>query len=228
MKQRRNTVRLFGLALAITLIISGAVVQGVMTERWGAPDRASQVAQRFEHLPEKVGPWKLQSTSELSESAAEQLQCHGYISHKYVNEVTQEVVRVAVLMGPPGPIAVHTPEICYSSRDYKIDSPRKAVPIDAADGKPDTLWGLRFKSRDVSAHRLQVYYGWTVDGVWEASENPRFGFSGNAYLFKIQLAAVVPEGGAAATDACRSFLKDFTPMLRRRLFAPAPSPSRNS
>ena len=142
------------------------------------------------------------------------------LHENYVNADTGESVKVAVILGPPGPTAVHTPEICYSSREYTIEETRQAENFTAADGNSDSLWKLSLRAHDLQAHRLRVYYGWTTDGRWQADDNPRFSFAGEPFLAKIQIAGRISQTDeSSSSDPCLRFLKEFTPQLRKHLFA---------
>ena len=65
----------------------------------------------------------------MDEDTVEMLECTGNIVRTYENQRTGEVVSVFVIVGPAGPIAVHTPEICYSSQNYKSRDTRQQVAI---------------------------------------------------------------------------------------------------
>jgi hypothetical protein len=159
-------------------------------------------------MPLELEGWHLVRETELSKSATEMLQCKGSVRRIYENNKTGDHVSVVVLLGPSGPIAVHTPEICYSSRDYRIERDRVACELN--DG--DQLWDLRLKANDDRNLPLRVMYGWTNNGKWQATEQPRFTFGGRPMLYKIQLAGPVPV--SEDKDACKEFLAVFLPSLR--------------
>lgn len=209
-----------GIVASFCLIAAGGVVHGLMSNRWERPEESKAIAERLESFPLQVGKWELKSTDEMSAKTLKMLQCDGYLARTYLNGVTRETVTVAVLLGPPGPMAVHTPEICYSSRDYSIEQPRQALEFTGSDGRSDQLWQLTLRSQDLHRHRLRVYYGWTTDGTWQASDGPRYSFAGDPFLVKLQIAGQVSQADDSATpDPCLRFLKEFTPQLRRHLFA---------
>ena len=86
-------------------------------------------AARLEAFPAILEIGSSNRPLQMSTAVIEMLQCAGYISRVYVNQLTGENVRVALLLGPPGPIAVHTPEICFSAQDYRQEESRKRVAI---------------------------------------------------------------------------------------------------
>src|SRR5436305_193873 len=100
--------------IAASVLFIGTVamgfVQGSLNQRWG-PSNATKLAKQELNrpLPERVGSWRLQQSEPLSPDVIALLQCDGYISRIYENDQTGDVVTVVVLLGPAGPIAVHTP-----------------------------------------------------------------------------------------------------------------------
>ncbi len=190
-----------------------------MTNRWELKKEPSEIAERLASFPEQVGAWKLSGTEELSEIAIKLLECDGYLARTYVDENTGDVVKVAIVLGPAGPVAVHTPEICYSSREFAIEQTRQPTDLKAMDGSSDELWRLTLRSRDLHARRLRVYYGWSTDGTWRADANPRFSFAGEPFLVKLQIAGRISQAEeTTSSDSCLRFLREFAPQLRSHLF----------
>ena len=135
------------------------------------------------------------------------LSCAGYVNRQYVNRKTGQTVWLAVMLGPAGPIAVHTPEVCYSSRAYQIQDPRTGISITDSREQAHTFWSVFFRGMTPSADQLHVCYAWYGKGGWEASTSPRFEFAGEPMLFKLQIAAFVPVAAQAqAADPCQAFL----------------------
>ena len=146
----------------------------------------------------------------MDEPTRQILDCAGYVNRQYVNRRSGETISLAIILGPAGPISVHTPEICYSSRAYSITTPRKQVLFTDQRGRSHAFWALTFRSNNVSADQLCVYYGWTSDGTWRAPESARFEFAGRPMLYKLQIATLSPptETGQQkeSQDACAKFL----------------------
>jgi hypothetical protein len=146
------------------------------------------------------------------------LQCPAYVVRVYEHEQTGDVVNVALLMGPPGPISVHTPEVCYSSREYTPDGERRRISITAADDKVHSLWQLSLNSNNLDASSLRVFYGWSTGTTWEAVERPRFCFGGLPHLYKLQVAVTDhPASVAIGFDAGQDFLSSFLEQIQPRL-----------
>lgn len=186
--------------------MSGAV-QGWFSGRWIDRSKQKKISQAITDLPESVGAWSMEKEVPLGEAALSILNPYGYINRTYVNEKTGWTISIAVLYGLKGPIAVHTPEVCYSSRDFVLmnDKTPYTLPI-ANEG---TLWRQEFQSQKVGAEHMMVYHGWSDGGPWMAAKNPRF--LRTETLAKIQIAAF---GADAEQDPIPEFLESFVPSLR--------------
>lgn len=207
-----------GLALAITML-AGAL-QGHLSHRWGSSPDMQAAAARLSDLPDRFGDWQLQSVEPFDPHVEEVLQCAGHIHHRYVNTKNPlEVVSVAVILGPSGPTAVHTPEICYSSQAYKRIVDPEHVIVTGSDGKDHEFWAMTFQGNDLAAARLRSYYAWTIGDTWSAPNSARFAYAGQPMLYKIQLSSQSPEDSSAdAKDSIHRFLEEFLPVANAVLF----------
>jgi hypothetical protein len=213
---------MFGIILVTVLTIASGIVQGRMSNRWGHSEAMQTAAKIMEKLPTKFGNWQSLSSQEMSEEARNQLECAGYVYRTYKNQNTGEIINMVLLLGPAGPIAVHTPEICYSSRAYKQIAPRECVTLSERSNNKDQFWSLTFRSTGVNGDLLQVYYAWSTGDCWLAAGNPRFSLAGQPYLYKIQLASSVPfYANLKASDPCKNFLQDILPMARQYMIEPS-------
>jgi hypothetical protein len=194
--------------LAIT--ISPAVYLGhQQTIRAAMLDKA---AERMSHVPKQFGSWMFREEDTLSESVLRLLGCSNHLCRTYVNSETGEAVALVFLIGPAGPLAVHTPEICMTSREY--ENLKQSEPIDiAAAGQNHRFFQTLFRAKTLEGQKLNVYYAWSRDGYqWEAPESPRVVLGPLPMLYKLQVACAAP----AVTDgptAAVTFLTDLLPHL---------------
>jgi hypothetical protein len=201
-------------AAAVALTIAAAVVQGRLANRWDKPADLTAAAERLKAFQQDVGPWRAAGSYKLTPQVTSTLQCAGYIYRRYVNANTGEAVVLAVLVGPPGPISVHTPEICYSGADYTQMGERQAVSL-GNEGSNQSAWLTQFQARDLGGEALRVYYAWSDGRTWTAAEQPRVAFAGQSLLYKFQLAVQMPAGAAPdAGDPGKAFLNALLPALR--------------
>jgi hypothetical protein len=212
--------------LALILVIAMTGVSSAITWHWngwfGPRVDTDLIAARVEGLPAEVGNWKSAPNdhSTFDDEVIRMLDCKGYISRTYRHEQTGEVVQVAVLYGAAGPMSAHTPEVCYSTRDYQMTvrpTPTK-VEYDQSEGE---FMRMQLRSPQLSSDNLAIYYAWS-DGktAWRSPRQPRFAFGGQGYLHKIQLACNVSDSsGQEHNDAGKAFLREFLPVVDQQLFA---------
>lgn len=203
------------LAAVLTLTLTSGLVHGYLDARWTAGADIEATAAKLPAMPEQVGPWVRVSDHELDASAQRLLRCDGYLNRQYWNPTTGDRISIAILFGPRGPIAVHTPEICYSSAGMQPVGERVAETIES-EGEEDQLWHLQFSPADAPAANLDVWYGWSDGGAWVAGKYPRFWLTDR--LFKIQLAGAAVSSGSELP--CRDFLTHFLPAFRQVMETP--------
>ncbi len=208
----------FGLVLVAALTVLSGVIHGYMSNRWGLSQDLLAAARKLENLPDRFATWELQSSYELGDRVARELQCAGYVVREYRDQETTLPVTVTVLIGPSGPMSVHVPEICLGSRDFtKLDEPRLVV-LKGPDAENQEFWCQTFRANNLNGDVCRIYYAWSDGGPWSAPKNPRLTLADRPYLYKIQLVGYLPpQPDLKKDDACRKFLEDFIPILKAYL-----------
>lgn len=192
-------------AIALTLLTGG--VYGHWTQRWGPPPDLRTAADWLATLPHQIGDWRMLEELTLADEVTQTLECAGYVNRIYVHVNTGNQINIAIVVGPPGPTSVHTPEICYSSRAYEIVGTRERQQFHSSGGPTHSLWSTFFKSRNAGSDTLEVYYGWSYGERWIASKSPRFEFGGRSVLYKIQLASLINSVGSDnLKNPCQNFI----------------------
>jgi hypothetical protein len=215
---------LFFLAVVLVaaLTVFSGVLQGRLRNRWGASADTSAAAEKLKQMPSQFGDWRLRLSQELDQTALSQLDPAGYLVSHYANQVTGDLVTVTLLLGSPGPISVHIPEVCLPSRNYQSQGERRRVAIRRADGTDDELWTLDYRASNIRGDLLRMYYGWSTGDRWSAAEDPRFFFASQPYLYKIQISYYMPPAASGqSSDPCQKFLEDFLPVARKHLVEPS-------
>jgi hypothetical protein len=189
----------------LTLLVGA--VYGHYSQRWGASPDLIAAGKRLETFPEAIGPWQLEKVEPVSDLVVQILACTGYVNRRYVNRETGQTVGVALVVGPSGPISVHTPEICYSSRSYRIaeSDAKKAIPGDGE--RPHSFWSVTFEPAKFGAEALRVYYAWNTGSGWRAASAPRFEYGGFPLLYKLQVSGPFdPTAEEGRSDPAGEFL----------------------
>lgn len=168
-----------------------------------------QLGNSLSEFPKKLGDWECVSDEALKPEIERTLRCYGYVNRVYWNAKSGQRISLAILYGPRGPMAVHTPEICYSSRGrIPVGKPQEAIP--GGQIKGHSFWRLAFKDPQLASPDLDVWYAWSDGNEWIASNYPRFWTTPS--LFKIQLAG--PAGQQGEANACEGFLQQAVPALK--------------
>lgn len=191
------------LALVIGLLLVATVVHGWLSGRWYVAKDLYQAGAKLDELPKQIGAWQQIESDSLDDSVTKMLQCYGSIVREYRHGDTGEQVTIALLLGPRGPIAVHTPDICYSSVGTKQVGERTSKAVDQ-----HRLWVSEFAQSPSPAATFEVWYGWSDGGKWVAAENPRFWMTPT--LYKIQLVGTVE---SESSQPCRDFFKELLPQF---------------
>jgi hypothetical protein len=212
------------LATALALTLIGGVLYGSYTQRWNRPVDLSAAAQQLERLPKVIGNWKAVEEIPVDDNTLQMLDCAGHVSRRYVNGRTGQSVQCAFFVGRPGPIAVHTPEVCFSSQAYEIQDVRTEARFDVAPSQRHSFWKVDFKTRNALADGLRVYYAWTAGNVWKASGSPRFEYAGEGLLYKCQVASELsPSKDKKAADPGRQFLEELVASAWPKTMAATPN-----
>ena len=183
------------LASVVLLTVASGAMYGRLTQRWGQSADLVAAGDHVRGFPSELGKWRLHQESTMPDRVQQTLECSGYVNRTYIHSDTGQEIGMAIHVGPPGPTAVHTPEICYSSRSHVVkERPKKKE----AENETDSFWGMLFQSRHVGAGQLRVYYAWNNGDAWQAADNPRILFGGDRLLFKAQVSG--PTGLAFGTQ----------------------------
>lgn len=146
------------------------------------------IASRLDGFPDAIDGWRQSSAPEVNPDVLRELQCQGTVNRLYRQPTNGRSAHVALLLGPAGPIATHTPEVCYSVRDYEILGQPTRATFSASDGKTHQFWVTQVRRRDATGDFIRVYHAWNANGTWAAPENARLAFTFSPYLYKCQIA----------------------------------------
>lgn len=184
---------------AVILTLLSGLWQGQIRNRWGAAPAVAPAIQALEEMPREFGSWQSVRDLELEKTVVEILECSGYVHRLYQHKTTGQVVNVVVLLGPPGPISVHTPEVCYAGQGFEAAGERRRVELAAKNKKErNEFWSVRMNNAKDASASQEVLYAWSTGGAWETPESPRWTYRRQPYLYKIQAASLAVNNGPLA------------------------------
>jgi hypothetical protein len=214
-------LRTLPILIAIAVVVLLGKVGGNWTDRWTIGHEIEPAAVRLGRVSLALGDWTGQ---ELEFNAREHAGTgiRAGLLRRYVNRRTDARVTVLIVCGRPGPISVHTPEVCYAAAGYEVigDRIQATVPL-GPETPPARFWKVRLRKLGaVVPEMLGVHYAWSATGLWRAPERePRLEFAGRPSLYKLYVIDDRATAEPAATDPTIAFIQALLPELERSLFS---------
>jgi hypothetical protein len=209
-------------AVVFSLILTSGAVPGLWTGRWVPSAVLEEGAARLSSIPPTAGDWDSQAL-EVDPRQLEVARASGHLHRRYVDRRSGRAVVVLLLCGPPGPISVHTPDVCFRGAGYEeVAAPARYTAPGDADAQ---FWVRRFQKQAAVPVPVRVLYGWSTWGAWEAPDHPRWTFASRPVLYKLYLIRELARKDEALdeTDPALDLLRALLPQLRSAL---APDPER--
>lgn len=203
----------------LAIVLPSAVVRGLWTDRWGPGELPAAAAAKLEQLPLEIGDWQGRAVA-ADPAEREAARAAGFLIRRYENRVNGQNCTVFVACGRPGPLSVHTPEICYSGSGYELSGPRVRCSVDAPTStQPSEFWVAAFEKQDVATPtELRLFWAWSAADAWQAPENPRLTFARAGVLYKLYVSReTAPGDGRLEDDLCKDFLRRLLPELEKVL-----------
>jgi hypothetical protein len=204
----------YALSASAALVACG-LVHGYRTERWQPAVEATEAAGHLRDLPLEIGDW--QGTEMEVKPGQAGAGVAGCIQRSYLHRPSGVTVSMALVCGRPGPVSIHTPDICYMAAGFSVGTPARS----AVANSEAAMWRAdAFRATASDEKRLRIFWGWNNGSGWVASENPRLEFARFPVLHKLY---VIREMGglneANRDEPCEQFLQVLLPELDRALFA---------
>jgi hypothetical protein len=202
-------------ATVAALVILSGIVQGLWTDRWGAATEVSDAVARLDDVPRTLGDWS-GTDLVLSREEIDAARIAGYCYRLYENSRNRHAVQMLLVTGRPGPIAVHTPDVCFEGAGYGKVGPPTALALryGAADDEAH-LRTIRMRETEAAfPSEVRIFWTWLSAGSWQAPDNPRLTFSRRRALYKLYVLRARASGDVRPEDdPCAQFLKVLLPEL---------------
>ena len=202
--------------VGITAVVATGTVHGLWTDRWGLAEEPVVAAARMEQIALSLADWEGQAMAVNGDLGGATAALH----RRYVHNRTGKEVTVFLVCGRPGPVSIHTPDVCYAGSGYEVLSQTKYVPT-LGPAAPDTeFWTAQFRQKRAGdLTYLRIFWAWSATGDWDAPNDPRFAFARHAVLFKLYLIRemTVPDE-PLEDDPSVELMRQLLPEMRRALF----------
>jgi len=205
--------------IAFVAVIIAGVVPGVWGHRWVSSSTLADTAARLALVPLTVGEWEGRDL-EVNPRELRLAEAVGSLRRHYVHRHTGATVTLLAVCGRPGPISVHTPEVCFPGAGYEEMGAVTRREIAGLSG--DRFWYRRFQKTGPTPALLAITYAWTDTGPWEAPDNPRLSLARHPALLKVYVTRTLSDSKEPPDgDPTSDFLRALTPPLRAALFPAA-------
>ncbi len=213
-------LRLLPLLIAVPFLIGYGIWQGLWTNRWELTNDLDKAVARLDEIPLTFGEWSA-TDREIDEQSLQKGEVSGYKMRDYVNRRTGETVSVLIVCGHPGPMSLHTPDVCYRGAGYAMTAKQKrhtekfeSLPV------PVNLYMGDFqKLNSPLPDQMRIYWTWSANGDWRAPSMPRWDFAGYPALYKLYIIRSTAElDEPVEDDPSMKFLHDFLPHATHALF----------
>lgn len=217
------------LVAALGVVCCSGLVHGLWTDRWAKSGDREQAVARLESVdfvPIEGGDWECDRVR-LDAADLARVGIDGHLSLRFRHRYTGARLSVLLVCGRPGPVAVHTPDVCYRASGFQQSGSAERRQIQRESNTPAAeFWDAHFsRPAPVKAQQLRVLWAWTADGNWQAPDNPRVVLGGQPYLYKLYLIHEIgPAEKRGKEDVALRFLRQLLPSLEPALFGPNESP----
>lgn len=171
-------------------------------------------AERLGNIPTKIGNWEGVETP-LDDIIVRVAGCSGYRNLRYTHALTGRSVDVTIMVGLPGQMSEHVPEVCYPAGGYTLvqSSVTKKSTAALSSNVQRELAVMDFVNPRMTDARTRVWHGWHDGAEWSRPNRPRFAFVRAAALVRLQVwSTLVPDPFAddkkGYVDAGEEFLTD--------------------
>lgn len=198
------------LLIIVTFSIAGlsGYAHGLFIDRWGTPANVLAVASAFEQLSVDIDGWTEGESRGISDRTRKAAGAEGYFSRSYTHDKTGATVNVTILCGRPGPISLHTPDVCFVNAGMQQLAGETRTVI-SRDGKslqesevPAEFWNADFRPPPSNpGPPIRAFWAWSPDGQsWSTPDDPRMTYSREPYLYRFYFTAASDLFLAAAED----------------------------
>jgi len=211
-------IRYLAIAAGLGILLVTGYLHGRWTGRWHFAGDVTDAVARLDAVPQVIGDWEGED-GELDVHQREASGADGFLVRTYTNNVGNRFT-VVIVCGRPGPVSVHSPEVCYSGTG-SIVSPAEDRTIEFPEPSTNADFKvIRVESSEqrVFPTRTEVYWSWNAHGQWETPPSPRMKFARYPYLYKLYVIRNVERGEENEDNPGPAFLKVLLPELEKALF----------
>ena len=186
--------RAIPIVAAISIVLSSGIIHGLWINRWRVSREIELAVSKLDRVPMVIGDWRGRpQTVDRREWTRAGLD--GLVMRHYENSRTGRTTGLVLVCGRPGPVSVHTPEICYPGAGFEMANAQPVKFSVNPDGRGAEFLKADFERQEsFPPERLRVYWSWNATGTWSVPANPRLAFASRPLLYKLYLISRTSEG----------------------------------
>src|SRR2546422_4324022 len=201
---------------AFALIILPGIGHGLWTNRWTVSKDVEEFTARLAQVPRDIGNWQCEDLPGNPQLIAK-VGMTGSLSRRYTHRTSKHQLTVSLYSGPPGPVALHTPDICFPGAGYQLVSENRFTcksSLSQADFNEAT-----FVKAQPEPQFLETFWSWNAKGNWQVPNSPRVSFGAHRALYKLYVVCPFSKESQRkeAQDVCKDFLSVLLPELQKSL-----------
>jgi hypothetical protein len=210
-------------AVASVALVAAGLVHGFWTDRWTASTDTEDCANRLANVPRTIGEWQAGDKDIDGQPAPGVAGC---LQRRYFSRRLGVEVTLALVNGRPGPVATHTPDVCYGASGYVVEGRGHVnVPLDTKTASAQFWRADAVRDRATETSKLRIYWAWSSGQGWQAPNDARLAFPRfrHPVLHKLyvlrDIAGESNKGkNARKEEPCEVFLQALLPQLDGVLF----------
>ncbi len=208
--------RFLPVVAAVVVLLFSGMVHGLWTDRWAEPHDLLEAAARLEQLPQKLGDWEGETLVSRERPTPGIV---GTMSRRYVHRRSGKTVTMFIGVGRPGPVSIHTPDVCYTASGYK-EVRREDYTLPAKSAAAGSSFNTALFRHEKAGDRtqLRIFWAWNSGERWEIANDPRLAFARRPILYKLY---VLRETGIGTQpvqgDPCLELMEHLLPALQQHV-----------
>jgi hypothetical protein len=203
---------------ALAAVLLPGIGHAVYTGRLTMSSEPAASAARLAGLAADFDGWESKSIT-IDSRQVIRAELAGYVARVYGQRGQDEKIGVFLACGRPGPISVHTPEICYAGIGYSMVGARKTVTVECSGYSAEFFMATFVKPSPSGEQKLRIYWSWKGDGAWQAPAHARWTFGGRSVLHKLSVIQSLAGADKVSDETCLRFIQALIPKLEKSLFA---------
>ena len=187
--------------VAIGATLYSGLLHGRIRHEFGLGQDLTEQVRLVTSLPSEFGQiedgrpaWVMVGEQQvLADEVVEMLECAGHYQASYRSTLHPDwLVQLLLLVGPSGPLLIHSPDVCYPASGNTFLSGPEFVEAQAVTGERRALQVMMFKQRKLEGRKVRVGFAFSTGAEWDCPQDARRKYAGTPFLYKLQLHTTLP------------------------------------